>query len=477
MRPVDLGGFVGAAKYKLYGLVFLLIIAMFCALTVGFYLKAFRDIVPVVLKVERAGLQMSQHADVKIRGVIVGEVTQISSSDRVATLQLALQPEDVGLIPANVKARLLPKTLFGQKYVSLVVPDGTASSEVSHIQAGAVIPEDRSKVAIELNRVFNSVLPLLRSIDPAKLNTTLNALATALSGRGEQIGQNLVQLQQYLKKLEPSLPALKKDISLLADFAETYADAAPDLLRVLDNLTFTSNTVLEERKTLRSFLGELTTFARTGREVLAENKQALIKVNAVNRPTLDLLARYSPEFPCFLEGLAGLRPRLSEALGGDQPGLHITLELVKPRPAYDYPEDLPEYEENRGPYCYGLPDNPLKPFPDGSLRDGAETLPEKSTGTVGAGAGASKGRSPGASTAGSTAGTTASTHGRALSGVLSGVSMGYAGTAAEQRIINHLVGPALGKPPRKVSDVATLLFGPMARGTVVRPTVETSRGG
>lgn len=446
----DSGSALGdTVRYKLLGLVFLLVMALFVTLTVAFYTKAFRDAVQVVVEVDRAGLQMSVHADVKVRGVRVGEVTQITSAGRVARLRLALDPGKVEQVPADVRARLLPKTLFGQKYVSLVPPEDPASQ---HIRAGAVIEQDRSAVAIELNRVFASVLPLLRSIEPAKVNATLHAMSTALAGRGEQIGRNLVRLRAYLQRLNPSLPAIKDDIRLLADFAVTYERAAPDLLRVLENLTFTSNTIVDERVALRLFLGEVTGFAGEGRQLLARNRQRLVRVNDVGRPTLDLLARYSPGFPCLLEGLAGLHPRLVEALGGDQPGLHITLELVKPRQAYQYPEDLPVYGENRGPYCYGLPDSPPVPFPEGSLRDGADTASEKSTGTVGAGAGGSP---------------SAGTHGRAVSGVLSGASMGYAGTAAEQRIINRLVGPALGKSPRKVSDVATLLFGPMARGTVV----------
>ena len=39
----------------------------------------------------------------------------------------------------------------------------------------------------ELNRVLDQLFPLLRAIRPADLNATLNALATALGGRGEEL--------------------------------------------------------------------------------------------------------------------------------------------------------------------------------------------------------------------------------------------------------------------------------------------------
>jgi hypothetical protein len=46
--------------------------------------------------------------------------------------------------------------------------------------------------------------------------------------------------------------------------------------------------------------------------------------------------------------------------------------------------------------------------------------------------------------------------------------MGYAGTASEQQMIELLLAPAMGRPAAEVPEVATLLFGPMARGTAVK---------
>ncbi len=45
--------------------------------------------------------------------------------------------------------------------------------------------------------------------------------------------------------------------------------------------------------------------------------------------------------------------------------------------------------------------------------------------------------------------------------------MGFAGTPGEQAFIGPLIAPALGQPAGSVPDIATLLFGPMLRGTAV----------
>ena len=53
-------------------------------------------------------------------------------------------------------------------------------------------------------------------MDPAKLNQTLAAIATAFNGRGEKIGQTLTDFDACLAKLEPSLPNLSHDIEAAA---------------------------------------------------------------------------------------------------------------------------------------------------------------------------------------------------------------------------------------------------------------------
>jgi ABC-type transporter Mla subunit MlaD len=41
-------------------------------------------------------------------------------------------------------------------------------------------------VATEVEEVLSDLYPLLRTVQPAEINSTLNALATALEGRGER---------------------------------------------------------------------------------------------------------------------------------------------------------------------------------------------------------------------------------------------------------------------------------------------------
>ena len=84
-------------------------------------------------------------------------------------------------IPSNVTGAIVPKTLFGEKYVSLVVPDDPSPRARS--QPGATIT--RTEVPVEVQKVLADLYPLLRTVQPADINLTLNAISTALEGRGD----------------------------------------------------------------------------------------------------------------------------------------------------------------------------------------------------------------------------------------------------------------------------------------------------
>lgn len=355
------------------GVAFVLGMVGFLVFTVLVYRQVFTPVVNVALHAERAGSQLVPHADVKIRGVRVGEVRSVDARADGVTLRLALDPEHAHAVPSNVTARLLPKTLFGERYVDLVMPERPADA----ISDGDVIHEDRSKATVEVNRVLDNLMPLLRSVQPDKLATTLTATATALDGNGEQLGATMVTLDRYLGELNPSVPELTENLRSLAKVSDVYADAAPDLLHGLADLAGTSRTVVRQRDDLHELLITLTTTADDAREFLAANRDNVVDLAKVGRPTLELLARYAPEFPCFYRQLDDVRGRLDE-IWGKQAGdhkLHLTVSIVQQRGKYLPGRDEPRYNDKRGPACYSYSGRAPQHPPGGKIKDGSTEPP------------------------------------------------------------------------------------------------------
>jgi virulence factor Mce-like protein len=428
-------GTAALAKLRLAGVGFLVVIAMLVGLTVLLYQKAFTPVVDVQLKADRIGNQLSAPADVKLRGLIVGEVRGVDSTGDGATIDLALQPSKVDLIPDNVEARLLPKTLFGEKYVELVLPEQPSSD---HIRAGDVIPQDRSTTALETERVVNDLMPLLQSLKPAELSSALNALSSALRGRGDRIGKNLALVDAYFKELNPELPKIQESFRGLADLTNNYADAAPDLLRVLDNFAAVGRNTVDQKDELATFLASTATFSSTADSFLRNNESRLVTLAAASRPSLEVYARYAPEFPCMAQGLTRFQPIVEKSFGRLQPGLHITLEVTKDNGQY-VAADRPRFLDDRGPQCYGLP-RPQVPAPDINYRDGYRDGQQ---------------------------GTQQAASNTDPQAVAADPARYLAEPQVQRQLLDSVVAPVMGVPYDGVTDFAEMLFGPMARGSTV----------
>jgi virulence factor Mce-like protein len=341
-------------RRRIQGIAFLIVLALLLGLSVATYQKAFTEVARVTLETDTAGNQLQEASDVKVRGVIVGDVREVAASQDGATIELAIDPAYLEQIPADVTARLLPKTLFGERFVSLELPERPAQERLAD---GDVIGQDRSENAIELQRVIDDTLPLLQAVQPQDLSYTLGAIAEALRGRGDSLGANLAATGEYVSEINTVLPQLQADISGLADFADTYEGAADDLLAVLDNLAVTNTTVVDQAAQLRRTFSVGTSSASVAAGFLETNERNLISLAETSRPVLGLFAEYSPVYPCLLEGLSRSASRIGETFGADgDPALNLNIQVVlPPRNGYQ-PGDQPAYRENSAPDCRGLDD-------------------------------------------------------------------------------------------------------------------------
>jgi phospholipid/cholesterol/gamma-HCH transport system substrate-binding protein len=419
---------------RLSGLVFLLVLALLMWLSIAAYDKRFTQVAMVTLRTGSVGSEMHPQAEVKMRGVVVGEVRQISTDGTGARLKLAIKPGMVRRIPANVSAQMLPTTLFGQRFVALIPPPQPVPQRLSD---GSVIEQDRSENAIELEQVLRNVLPLLTAVQPQKLSATLTAMAQALEGRGTRLGETLVEIDSYLRRMNPQLPAMNRDIKELVRVTRTYSEAAPDILQAMNDFTVTSRTVVDQRAELSALYGTVGGTAQDLDTFLRQNRGNIIRLSADSRPVLRLLAKYAPSFPCTLQMLADFVPAVDKALGKgtSEPGLHVTVDVVPSRGRYLPGRDRPVYSAKSGPRCYSVP---FRGIGHGS----------SSTGPPGT-----------APTSGSGNGTVVAAAGRGL---------GLPNSPEENRLVNELVAPALKTPPQALPDWSSVLVGPIYRGAGVR---------
>jgi phospholipid/cholesterol/gamma-HCH transport system substrate-binding protein len=355
----------GDAARPLAGLGLIVALALIVVLAVSLFRGSFADTVPVTVVSDRAGLVMDKDAKVKMRGVQVGKVADIEDrADGTAVLHLAVDRSQLQLIPSNVVVDITSNTVFGAKFVQLNAPPDPSPEK---LREGQVIQSQH--VTVEINTVFQRLVTVLDKIDPAKLNETLGAIATAFNGRGEKFGQTLVDFNALLARIEPSLPNLSHDIEASVPALSAYADAAPDLVSTIANTTTVSNSIVDQQQNLDEFLVSATGLAELGNDVVGANRQGLTDVTHLLVPTTGILAEYHDALRCGIGGLvpfAKSPPQYSSII--------VSAGLTLGVDRYRYPGDLPKVAAKSGGanYCeaLGLPDLPpnfVPPFVAGDV--------------------------------------------------------------------------------------------------------------
>ena len=438
MRPPRLGN-------AILGVVYILLIGLFLLVAMAFYNKSFVSTTDIKLTTGTIGNALQTGSDVKLNGVPVGTVKKVDTSPDGATLKLALEPSASKMLPKDTTARLLPKTLFGERYVSLIVPE--QSTGTGNLRAGDTIAQDSSDQAVELEEVFDELLPLLQSIQPEKLSSMLGEMATTLRGRGGEIGDSLETWNTYLKKLNPLVPTMTDDLEKLASVATTYNEAVPDLLSALESFTVTTNTVLQERTKLADVYASVISAADTTTGWVSDNQNTIEILSEESRAALEATAPYASQFPCLLKAARQFIPEMDKTLGKGttEPGIHVRLNVVAGRGKYLPGKDAPKYADNGKPRC---------PYVTG--RTGTKPALSKQVSSK-----------PADAKAGSDEPAAIAPPPTASISSLAATGLGDANSPAENQLIAELLAPTQAMAPAEFPAWGSLLVGPTLRNTKV----------
>jgi phospholipid/cholesterol/gamma-HCH transport system substrate-binding protein len=337
-------------------LAFLVAIVGLIAFTAINFTGAANSYVMVTLTSERAGLVMDPGGKVKMNGVQVGKVAEIDPGNANVTLTLDIFPDQAQYIPANVQARIRATTAFGAKYVDLIYPEDPSKQRLA---AGAVLMSEN--VSTEVNTVFQNLTDVLDRIEPSKLNAVLTSFAEGLRGQGPVIGEATTAANEWLLAVNPRSETIRSDWQALEAFSDTYGEAAPDILRVLDAAATTSRTISDNAKALDSLLLSVVGFGNSGINLIAPNKDNL--VSAINGllPTTNLFMKYNPQLTCMLTGAKlVLDEGFADSVGGNGRTFVADAALLFGDDPYRYPENLPVVAARGGPGgqpgCGSLPD-------------------------------------------------------------------------------------------------------------------------
>ena len=271
---------------------------------------------------------------------------------------------------------------------------------------------------------------MLKAVQPQKLASTLTAIATALDGRGERLGEAMADTADYLEDFNPErAPSSPPTSATWPRSASSTATSRPTCSTRSPTPRSTLNTVADERVRLTDLYAQVTGSAQDVTIFLRNNKENIIALAAHGRAPLELAARYSPSLPVHAQGAD--RPQARDGQGARR----------RDEPA------RPAHRRDRHALARRVPARRRRP---GVRRDRRPALlPERR----------------GAATVGAVAAATGSTGHPLLPG--SGGDLGLANSPQEQELVASIAGPAAGFAPGEVPAWSSVLVGPLYRGTEV----------
>ena len=138
---------------------------------------------------------------------------------------------------------------------------------------------------IEVEKVLNDIYPLLRAVQPAELNYTLNALATRSRAAATRSARTSRPLDGYLKRLNPQIPALVEDLDCSRGQRHLRRRGARSSPQTLRNTVKTGNTLVAAGEAARVF-DDVASFSGTAKTFLDDNGDNIVRLGELSEPQL-----------------------------------------------------------------------------------------------------------------------------------------------------------------------------------------------
>jgi phospholipid/cholesterol/gamma-HCH transport system substrate-binding protein len=243
-------------------------------------------------------------SDVRVLGVPIGQVRKITpEGDRV---RVDLEYDQDRRVPANAQAAIVNSSVVSDRYVQLL----PVYRKGPVLRDGAVIPESRTAVPVELDRVYDSLHTTAEALGPqgankdGALSRLLGVSAANLKGQGTNLNQTVEDLSQAVTTLSDGRGDLFGTVRNLQVF--TAALAADDSsVRSFDTSLATVAQQLSGERTdlaaalqhLGTALGDVSGFVQDNKESLTSDVAGLSKVTKVlvtQRAALEELLTVAP---------------------------------------------------------------------------------------------------------------------------------------------------------------------------------------
>jgi phospholipid/cholesterol/gamma-HCH transport system substrate-binding protein len=203
--------------------------------------------------------------DVRIRGVRVGQVDELSVVDRNLAL-VRFSVEKTRPLPADVTATIKYRNMVGQRYVALERGEKLSKDLLGD---NGEIPLTRTTAALDLTDLFNGFKPLFQALSPKDVNELSGEIVQVLQGEGGTVDSLLAHTGSLT--------------TTLAERDKVIGEVIQNLNSVLGNINNQGNAL----STLVSTLQQLVTGLAGDRTAIGDAVQGMAELTEATAGLLE----------------------------------------------------------------------------------------------------------------------------------------------------------------------------------------------
>lgn len=251
----------------------------------------------ITVEFARAGLNVRPGDEVRVRGVPVGTISSIEIDRDTYTASYTLAVDPDAPIAADTTAALVPKTLFGDKYVELK----GAPADAEHLADGAHIPLERTSAPSEVQEVLDRLEPVLAEVDPVTFANVIASTAEGLDGAGADIASLVDALPDALATITANQQDLGRIFRAVPGIAGTLEQRAGQLVQVAESFGTLATTIDEHEDELSRFVASTAELSTRAAELLSTERDRLTRILDDGFTVVDLVAEQPEAVPTLLK--------------------------------------------------------------------------------------------------------------------------------------------------------------------------------
>ena len=228
---------------------------------------------------------ISEGSDVRILGVTVGSVDEVTPMGETVEVRLHVQR---GVdVPADARAVQVTPSVIPDRNVQLL----PAYSGGPKMESGAHIPLERTATPVEVDELYESVRDLTEALGPegankdGALDRFVTTSAETLGGNGAALGRSIDELSQAATTLADSSQDISETVVNLQSFVTMLAQNDAQVRQFNSQMATFNQTVAGQRENLQGALAELS-YALADVARLVRDNQDVIRSNADRLVTL-----------------------------------------------------------------------------------------------------------------------------------------------------------------------------------------------